>query len=265
MREPIDLMRDVRRGAFGEASNASEAWRSWALYFAVAAAAGLFLAFVGAFGTEAYPATARYPYWLAAILAGAVVGQAARFAVALLLSPSAPLWLICVLIAVIVALPGVLFVEGLRAVFFGTRFSWASALSLTGAVAAISAAMTALFFLLATARVRATRAGPAPPRFLDRLPPKLRGAALYAVEAEDHYLRLHTSKGQDLILFRLTDAIAELDGLEGLQPHRSWWVARDGVADVKRAAGKVTLVLKDNAEAPVARGAARALREAGWI
>ena len=35
------------------------------------------------------------------------------------------------------------------------------------------------------------------------------------MEAEDHYLRLHTSKGQDLILMRLSDAIAELEGIEG--------------------------------------------------
>lgn len=263
MREPFDLMRELKRGAFGETSNAEGAWRSWALYFGVAAAAGAFLAFVGAFGTEAY--ATRYAYWLTAIIGGAIVGQAARFAITNLAKPSTPLWLICALIALIVSIPGVLFVEGLRTVFFGKHFSWESAVSLTGAVAAISGAMTALFFLLGTARVRATKPGPAPPRFLDRLPPKLRGAALYAVEAEDHYLRLHTSKGQDLILLRLTDAIAELDGLEGLQPHRSWWVARDGLADVKRADGKVTLILKDGAEAPVARGAVRALKEAGWI
>ncbi|MFN4104010.1 MAG: hypothetical protein ACK4GB_06940, partial [Tepidimonas sp.] len=37
--------------------------------------------------------------------------------------------------------------------------------------------------------------GASPPRFLERLPAKLRGAELYAVEAQDHYLRLHTSRG----------------------------------------------------------------------
>lgn len=265
MREPFDLMREVKRGAFGEASNVGQAWRSWALYFAVAAAAGAFLAFVGAFGTDAYPPPARYAYWLTSILGGALAGQAARFVVGYVLKPGAALWLVCALIALIVAAPGVLYVEALRALFFGVRFSWTSAVSLTGAVAAISLAMTALFLLLGTARIRATRAGPAPPRFLERLPAKLRGGALYAVEAEDHYLRLHTAKGQDLILFRLADAIAELDGLEGLQPHRSWWVARAGVAGVKRAAGKVILVLKDGAEAPVSRAAVRALKDAGWL
>ena len=102
-------------------------------------------------------------------------------------------------------------------------------------------------------------------RFAERLPPKLRGAAVWAVEAEDHYLRLHTSKGQDLILMRLSDAIAELDGIEGAQVHRSWWVARDAIADIARADGRATLTLQDGSEVPVSRTYAKLLREAGWL
>ncbi len=107
-------------------------------------------------------------------------------------------------------------------------------------------------------------AQPSPVRFLERLPVRLRGAEIYAVEAEDHYLRLHTSKGQDLILMRLSDAIAELEGIEGAQTHRSWWVAKDALADAKRGDGRAVLKLKNGAEAPVSRTYARALREAGW-
>lgn len=106
---------------------------------------------------------------------------------------------------------------------------------------------------------------PAPPKFLERLPLKLRGAEVWAVEAEDHYLRLHTSKGQDLILLRLADAIAELEGLEGAQVHRSWWVARDAIADARRGDGRATLTLRDGSEVPVSRTYAKVLRELGWI
>jgi hypothetical protein len=102
-------------------------------------------------------------------------------------------------------------------------------------------------------------------RFLDRLPPKLRGAQVWAVEAEDHYLRLHTSKGQDLILMRLADAVAELDGVEGLQVHRSWWVARDAIADIARGDGRATLTLQDGSQVPVSRTYAKVLRERGWM
>ncbi len=118
-----------------------------------------------------------------------------------------------------------------------------------------------------TRRLRATAAaaGPAPVKFLERLPLKLRGAEVWAVEAEDHYLRLHTSKGQDLILLRLADAIAELEGIEGAQVHRSWWVARDAITGAQKADGRAILTLKDGAQAPVSRTYAGQLREKRWI
>jgi len=100
--------------------------------------------------------------------------------------------------------------------------------------------------------------------FLDRLPPKLKGARVLAVQAEDHYLRVHTSAGDDLILLRLADAERELESLDGLRVHRSWWVARDAVADVTRADGRMTLKLVNGVEAPVSRTYARAVRDAGW-
>jgi DNA-binding LytR/AlgR family response regulator len=131
---------------------------------------------------------------------------------------------------------------------------------------------TSAFFCLWAAHARARRlerAAPAAParpaKFLQRLPPKLRGAELWAVQAEDHYLRLHTSLGQDLLLMRLSDAVAELDGLEGARTHRSWWIARDAIADVRRADGRATLTLKDGTRAPVSRSHARALRDRGWF
>lgn len=119
--------------------------------------------------------------------------------------------------------------------------------------------------ILISRRARAEPAPPAPVKFLERLPLKLRGAEVWAVEAEDHYLRLHTSKGQDLILLRLADAIAELEGIEGAQVHRSWWVARDAISEARKGEGRATLTLKDGAEAPVSRTYARLLRERGWI
>ena len=103
------------------------------------------------------------------------------------------------------------------------------------------------------------------PKFLSRLPPRLRGADLYAVEAEDHYLRLHTSLGQDLILMRLADAIAELEGADGARTHRSWWVARAGFVSADRDDGRAVLTLKDGAEAPVSRAYAKTLRDRGWF
>jgi DNA-binding LytR/AlgR family response regulator len=136
---------------------------------------------------------------------------------------------------------------------------------LFGPVFMIASAITAVNVLIETRKGAETHAGAAPPKFLDRLPLKLRGAEIWAVEAEDHYLRLHTSKGQDLILMRLADAVTELEGIEGARVHRSWWVARDAITDARRGDGRATLTLKDGAEVPVSRTYAGLLRERGWI
>jgi len=130
----------------------------------------------------------------------------------------------------------------------------------------MAAAMTVLSWAIFRSRAStAATPSPPPPKFMERLPFRLRDAELYAVEAEDHYLRVRTSKGSDLILMRLSDALAELQGLDGAQTHRSWWVARAGVADVRRSDGRAVLALKDGAEAPVSRTQAKVLREMGWI
>ncbi|HEX2885880.1 LytTR family DNA-binding domain-containing protein [Vineibacter terrae] len=99
--------------------------------------------------------------------------------------------------------------------------------------------------------------------FLRRLPPEL-GRDLLALEMEDHYARVHTMQGSTLILLRLRDAVAELGEGSGLQVHRSWWVARDAVADVERAAGKLTLVLRNELRVPVSKTYREAVRATGW-
>ncbi|WP_114859087.1 LytTR family DNA-binding domain-containing protein [Azospirillum brasilense] len=103
------------------------------------------------------------------------------------------------------------------------------------------------------------------PAFLARLPARL-GRDLLALEMEDHYVRAYTAEGSDLILMRLRDAIAELAGLEGMQVHRSHWVAAAAVAGVERKPdGKLVLVLRNGLRVPVSRSYAAAVRKAGWV
>jgi DNA-binding LytR/AlgR family response regulator len=47
--------------------------------------------------------------------------------------------------------------------------------------------------------------------------------------------------------------------------HRSWWVARDAIADARRGDGRATLTLRDGSEVPVSRTYAKILRDLGWI
>jgi len=100
--------------------------------------------------------------------------------------------------------------------------------------------------------------------FLRRIPPKL-GSDLLCISTEDHYLRITTRLGSDLILFRLSDAIAELGPAAGQQVHRSFWVARNAVASIERNGHRTSLVLINGAEIPVSRTYLRNLRNTGWL
>lgn len=117
----------------------------------------------------------------------------------------------------------------------------------------------------AAATAAPVAAAPAGSSFADRLPVKFRLGTVYAVSAEDHYLRVHTSLGETMVLMRLADAVRELAAIEGLQTHRSWWVAKQGLADATRGDGKATLTLKSGAEAPVSRTYLKAVKDAGWL
>ncbi len=82
---------------------------------------------------------------------------------------------------------------------------------------------------------------------------------------EDHYVRAHTARGSDLILIPLKEAMAELEGVDGLQVHRSWWVAREAVAEPLTSGRNLTLRLTNGLEAPVSRASIARLKAAGWL
>ena len=176
-------------------------------------------------------------------------------------------WAGSLLIAVVVTVPVAAFVIALHVFIHHQTANLAAVSQVTSSVFGVALVMVGLAYLVRRVPIHTHVAAPdaPPPKFLERLPSKLRGAKIYAVEAEDHYLRLHTSLGQDLILMRLSDAIAELEGIEGAQTHRSWWVAREAVTGAERLDGRAVLTLRDGAEVPVSRGFARELRAAGWF
>lgn len=234
----------------------------------VAVGAGALLALTGAFGTLSVPLWVRFAYWAPLILAGAIWGHLCSRVVERRIDPDERPWLTVAALSAAIAGPVVALVwlvTGL--VFEGRIYPLARLPGFIGPVVVVTVALSAVNVFMGRATPVQTHAGAggaAPARFLDRLPPRLRGAALHAVQAEDHYLRLHTDRGSDLILMRLSDAVAELEGLEGAQTHRSWWVAREAVRDVARNDGRAVLTLEGGLVAPVSRRYARALREAGW-
>jgi len=259
------------RSANGAPRAVSAGLADWAPTLAFLVIAGVVLGLFGPFGTyqSLDPAT-RVAFWTGAVLAIGGMTIAIHRAIAARLGRRLG-WLGTVaLTSVVAAVPGSLLIAaiGLYVLPGGVALS---APMLVAQVLLVNLSLTTLGTLLW--RRRAARIAPAPSpesaaarpgRFGERLPPELRAAAILALEAEDHYLRVHTSAGSTLILLRLGDAVAELGPEAGAQVHRSWWVARDAVARIERAGEKVALVLPGDLRVPVSRGNRAKLAAMGW-
>lgn len=102
------------------------------------------------------------------------------------------------------------------------------------------------------------------PRLLDSMSAQFR-EPIVALQSEDHYVRVHGVEGSELVLMRLRDAIAALDGLAGEQIHRSWWVARSAVTALERDGRAWSLRLTNGARAPIARDSLHRLRQSGFL
>lgn len=234
----------------------------------VAAVAGAFLAVSGAFIQGTAPLALRMAYWVPMMITGGVWGHVCAAVIGRWIDAERRPWLLATALTAAISGPVTVGVWALTGPVFGEGFYALEVLPrFLLPVTVVTAAMTVISVFLDRARPIATHAaapGAPPARFPDRLPPRLRGATLIAVQAEDHYLRIHTDRGSDLILMRLSDALAELEGLEGARTHRSWWVARDAVRDVSRGDGRALLTLDGGLTAPVSRRYAPGLRKAGW-
>ena len=65
------------------------------------------------------------------------------------------------------------------------------------------------------------------------------------------------------VLFRLKDALAELEGTDGMRVHRSYWVARAAIDCVEGKGRKIVLILTNGQHIPVSESYLPAVRQAG--
>lgn len=249
-------------------------------FWAAIAAAALLLGLVGPFGTyEGLRLPARLAYWAAIAAATYFVGVA-------VVHLQSALWerrrgkpgpAVYALFGAIAGVPVTLGVWALNTAVF--EDGAIPLLPLLGYVVAISAVLSAVLALFIEQFERQQAAAAPPPavpsiadtpsaqrrpRILDRLPPHLRGE-LSHMTMQDHYVDIRTDKGGALVLMRLADAIAETDGVEGLQIHRSHWVALGQVAQTVRLGGRPMLKMKAGAMLPVSRSYLDAVRAAGFF
>jgi hypothetical protein len=101
-------------------------------------------------------------------------------------------------------------------------------------------------------------------QLLSSLKPERRGQLL-ALASEDHYVRIFTSAGSQLMHTRLVDAIAAAGEHNGCRVHRSWWVATGAVRSTSREGDRTIIELLDGTRVPVSRSYVLAARQAGLI
>ena len=226
---------------------------------------GVLLGFAGPFGS--YPplsAPVRYAFWIGMAFAGYAAALAAGKLVPETSFPNPDLRLAAVAIAS--ALP-LTFVAAwaIPLVRPGHQYQPLQLPALFVAAAAVQLAIvfTAMRKPGATPRPPPSRSldrpGAFPPALLSRLPNRL-GGDIVALEAEDHYLRVHTALGSDLVLMRLSDAVAAIEPDLGLQVHRSWWVAEDAIRGIVRSEQRSHIELRNGLLVPVGRTYSAAVR-----
>ena len=220
-----------------------------------AVAIGLLLGVTGPFGSQhAYAPAVKYPFWMVIALAGFGAAVAAER----VLPSTAPGNRIIRIAAVAAAsaVPMTFFVAWAMGVIRpGRTFSPLQMIGLYPYVALVQLLIARVISLddRAAAPVEQPAATPEyPPEFVSKLPAAMRRDIL-ALEAEDHYVRVHTLHGSALILMRLADATALIDPRLGLRVHRSWWVAKDAVRALERTQERAIARLIDDTPVPISR------------
>lgn len=241
---------------------------TWLLVVAVAALSG-------PFGTmDALPLLGRIPFWAVVVTAAFFIGAITySLRVRLIAAGMGPPIVVHVAALLSAVFAVSLVVQGMNLLFFGGNPEvpafWQLFLEVLGVGTVVKVALQfGLPQLLASSDGELDKAparGEAPVKacpLLSRLPPRVRGAVLH-VCASDHYVRVATAKGNHMMLMRFADALKALEGRDGMQVHRSHWVARDAAQALERKGHRVFLLLRDGGRVPVSRHRARAVRR--WL
>jgi DNA-binding LytR/AlgR family response regulator len=237
----------------------SSVWR----HGVAAVGTSLLLGFLGPFGTNpAFDRNERYAFWLGLGLTGYVcgfiawrlLGRSPRFA-----RRSAAL--AALLAGLLSAIPQTFIV------FWAMSLLQPDRTASVGALILLFLAVAAVQLILLTAIVLIDRpslsslgqtGAEEPPRTV------LTAVQPVALEAQDHYVRVHDLEGSRLVLQRLSDAVAEVSDVDGLQVHRGWWVASAAVAGTYVQDGRRWVRLVNGLTIPVSRSRRRDVLARGW-
>jgi len=244
----------------------SEPRRRFALDLLLLAGFGLAMAALGPYRTLDIPDATRTAYWLVATTGAGLAGILVDWAIGQRIRG---FWLRIAIVSLVATVPVTPFIYALNALILDLpRRPWLMP-QLAWQVLVVLLLVMALRALL-WRRIVETRTVVAPPlpeaerAFRMRLSAKRRAARLIALEAEDHYVRVHTDSGSELVAMRFADAVGELALAHGYRLHRSWWVSAEAIEGVRWNRGTGEARLAGGLTAPVSRSCAAVLKEAGW-
>ncbi len=241
-------------------------WRSAAMGLAALTALGVILGAIGPFGSYlSAPFLTRTAYWVVCIWGcGPAFGLSVPILKRWAANRAVPIWLWTPpAIAILNLFPALL--SHSLALRLWPEIGQISLLEWYGQCLVISFLSTvAMLWVTRSPKAGPTTPDPASTDPRDRIPTRL-GRMVLCLKMEDHYVRVHTPKGSALVLMTLSQAIAGLNDVEGVQTHRSWWVARASITDVIEDGRKLRLRLANGLEAPISRARVGTLRQDGWL
>ena len=223
------------------------------------------MALAGPFGTWREPVVERLGFWVIGVsgcaLCGFVLDRPLRRVAWLAGRPAVR----SLIVVASLAVPAALLASIAAAIITGRPVDWALYWRTVPQIAMVGVGLSALLALAARRRPPAREIREIDdPTFGGLLPLRFSGAPLLAIEAQDHYVRVYTDRGTDLVLMGFEAALDRAARLDGRRVHRSWWVARAALVGVQRGGGRATLALRGGVQAPVSRRYAAGLRSAGW-
>lgn len=228
------------------------------LWVACLAAAALMIV-TGGFGTARLPLHSRTAFWVLLMLWNAAKWQA-LFAWGVRKPTDWPRVALLGTIPLNLPLPLEIWLCGQ---LVGTSMR-VLPLDVWGRAVAISAVIFAVCSAVAWILLRRMRPVRAETGLLARA--RVRAEELAAIEAEDHYCRVHRRDGTSALLhYRFGDALEEVAAIDGAQVHRGAWVSADAVEGAAREGRKWRLLLAGGGSVPVSATYAAEARARGWL
>lgn len=208
---------------------------------------------------EYFGLTPRVAYWSGVVVCTYCIGSLISDIIEITLA-SRPVWPRLIITAIVLAVFVTVFIVLANGVAFGQWADfpqdWLLQFLRIGPICA--AIVIGSHFFVEPAKDRA-----APP-LLSRLDYENRGE-LVALSVSDHYVNVMTTKGSQLVLIRLSDAIKETAPAEGMQVHRSHWIGLKHVQKVQRDADRALCLMTKGYEIPVSRSYMPKIRDAGLL